>query len=130
MLNITLSEFDRAQYCIPWYRWNMIIKFSEQIANSFAKIINGYKDEFKILPNIWDRAFVARFRGGLRILLNIYDQAFCKNSQKLEAAHNFCKIYIWDVWQVSEYASELASKVKNVSFLNQFEYQRSQITFY
>ena len=29
-----------------------------------------------------------------------------------------------DVWQASEYASELASKVKDVSFLNQFKYHR------
>ena len=29
-----------------------------------------------------------------------------------------------DVWQGSEYASELASKIKDVSFPNQFEYQR------
>ena len=34
------------------------------------------------------------------------------------------KTPILDVWQVSEYASEFASKVKDVSFLNQFEYQR------
>ena len=36
----------------------------------------------------------------------------------------FVKTSILDVWQGSEYASELASKVKDVSFLNQFEYQR------
>ena len=36
----------------------------------------------------------------------------------------FVKTSILDVWQGSEYASELASKVKNVSFLKQFEYQR------
>ena len=30
---------------------------------------------------------------------------------------------IFDVWQGSEYASELSSKVKDVSFLNQFECQ-------
>ena len=36
----------------------------------------------------------------------------------------FVKASILDVWQGSEYASELASKVKDVSFLNQFEYQR------
>ena len=35
----------------------MLIKFSKQIANSFAKIINGYKGEFKTLSNIWDWAF-------------------------------------------------------------------------
>ena len=28
-----------------------------------------------------------------------------------------------DVWEGSDYASELASEVKDVSFLNQFEYQ-------
>ena len=33
------------------------------------------------------------------------------------------KASILDVWQGSEYASELASKVKDVSFSNQFEYQ-------
>ena len=42
--------------------------------------------EVELFPQV-----VAGFRGGLRILLNIYDQAFCKNSQKLKAAHNFCK---------------------------------------
>ena len=36
----------------------------------------------------------------------------------------FVKTYIMDAWQASEYASELASKVTDVSFLNQFEYQR------
>ena len=36
----------------------------------------------------------------------------------------FVKTSILDVWQGSEYASELASKVKDVSFLNQFEHQR------
>ena len=39
------------------------------------------------------------------------------------------KTSILDVWQGSEYAPELASKVKDVSFLIQFEYQRQQITF-
>ena len=35
----------------------------------------------------------------------------------------FAKTSILDFWQGSQYASELASKVKNVSFLNQFKYQ-------
>ena len=30
----------------------MLIKFSKQIGNSFAKIINGYKGEVKTLSNI------------------------------------------------------------------------------
>ena len=36
----------------------------------------------------------------------------------------FVKIFILDDWQGYEYASELASKVTDVAFLNQFEYQR------
>ena len=36
----------------------------------------------------------------------------------------FVKTSILDVWQGSEYASELASKVTHVWFLNQIEYQR------
>ena len=36
----------------------------------------------------------------------------------------FAKTSIFGVWQGPEYVSELASKVKDVSFLNQFEYQR------
>ena len=35
-----------------------------------------------------------------------------------------------DVWQGSEYASELTSEVKDISFLNDFKYQRQQITLY
>ena len=42
----------------------------------------------------------------------------------------FAKASMLDIWQGSEYASELASKVKDLSFLDQFKYQRQQITFY
>ena len=52
--------------------WNILIKFSKQIANTFAKIINGCKGEFKILSNIWDGAFWI-------------------NSQKLTPLYYFCK---------------------------------------
>ena len=43
--------FDRAHNTVLlgiW--WNMFIKFSKQIGNTFAKTINGYKGEFKT----WD----------------------------------------------------------------------------
>ena len=36
----------------------------------------------------------------------------------------FEKTSILDIWQGSEYASEMGSKVKDVSFLNQFKCQR------
>ena len=58
---------------------------------------------------------VTGFRGELRILPNILDGTFCKI---LKAVHYFAKTSILDVWQGSECASELASKVKGVSFLN------------
>ena len=66
--------------------------------------------EMKLFPQ------VITARGELRILPYIYDEAFCKNSQKQKAVHYFAKISILDVWQVSEYASTLASKVKDVSY--------------
>ena len=52
MLNIRSRGFDRAQYCVLDLWWNMLIKFSKQVVNTFAKIINGYKGEFKTLSNI------------------------------------------------------------------------------
>ena len=36
----------------------------------------------------------------------------------------FVKYFIFNVWKGSEYASELASNVTEISFLNKFEYQR------
>ena len=42
----------------------------------------------------------------------------------------FAKTCTLDVWQGSEYASELTSEVKDISFLNEFKYQRQQITLY
>ena len=36
----------------------------------------------------------------------------------------FVKTCILDIWQGSEYVSELATKGTDVSFLNQFEYQK------
>ena len=37
--------------------WHILIKFSKRLANTFEKIINFYKGEFKTLPNILDGAF-------------------------------------------------------------------------
>ena len=48
----------------------------------------------------------------------------CKNSKKLKAVPYFSKNCILDVWQGSEYATELAFKVKDVSKSNQFEHQK------
>ena len=64
------------------------------------------------------------FRGELRILSNIYDEAFCKNSQKQKAVLYFCKNLHPECLPRFRNASELAFKVKGVSFLNQLKYQR------
>ena len=47
MLNIRSGGFDHAQYSTVLLDicWDMLIKFGKQIANSFAKINNGYKGE-------------------------------------------------------------------------------------
>ena len=59
--NIRSRGFDLAQYCLLDVWWNMLIKCSKQIANSFAKIVNGYKGEFKTLSNIWDGVSASRY---------------------------------------------------------------------
>ena len=59
-------------------------------------------------------------------------ELFAKIVNNLKSSTVLVKTFILDVGQVSEYASELAFKVKDASFLNQFEYQQRQhiITFY
>ena len=66
---------------------------------------------------------VTSFIGKLRILPNVLVGAFCKNIQKLISVHYLCKNFHLHVWLGSEYAPELAFKIKNVLFLNQFEHQ-------
>ena len=79
--------------------------------------------EVKNLSNSWDGAFSASHYWLQRLTQNLaIDGAFCENSQKRKDVHYFCKNLFWT--QGSEYAFELASKVKNISFLNQFKYQR------
>ena len=56
----------------------MLIKFSKQIANSFAKIINGYKGESKTLSNIWDGAF------STKLLLASEANSECCQTSKIE----------------------------------------------
>ena len=73
--------------------WNMLIKFSKQIENSFLKTINKKVNskpcqtaEMELSPQV-----VTGFRGELRILPYIYDGAFCKNNQKRKAVHYICR---------------------------------------
>ena len=82
----------------------MLIKFSKQIGNSYAKIINT-----KVNSKPCQTAEMELFA------------KIVKNEKPFTIS---AKTSILDVWQGSEYASELASKVKAVSFLNQFKYQK------
>ena len=47
-------------------------------------------------------------------------EIFAKIVQNEKPFTIFPKAFILDVWQSFEYSSELASKVKDVSFLNKF----------
>ena len=51
-------------------------------------------------------------------------ELFAKIVKKGKPFTIFVKSFILDVWQGSEYGSELVSKIKDVPFLNQFKHQR------
>ena len=51
-------------------------------------------------------------------------EIFAKTVKKENPLIKFVKTSILDVWQGPGYVSELASKVMDVSFLNQYECQR------
>ena len=63
---------------------------------------------------------VTSFRGELRSCQTSKMELFAKIVQNEKPFTIFPKTSILDVWQSSEYASELASKVKDVLFLSQF----------
>ena len=52
MLNIRSRGFDCAHIVLLDIWLNILIKVRKQIANTFAKIINGYKGELKTLTNM------------------------------------------------------------------------------
>ena len=66
--------------------WNMLIKSSKQIGNSFPKIINT-KVNSKHCPTAEMEQVITGFSNQVRIFRNIYDGAFCKNSQKQKVVH-------------------------------------------
>ena len=58
--------------------WNVLNKFSKQIASSLAKIINGYKGRFKALLNMeFFLQVVTGCRGELRVLPKIFQVVNC-----------------------------------------------------
>ena len=73
----------------------MLIKFSEQIANTFAKIINGYKGEFKNFVKHLRCSFYRRLllasEANLKPCQTFKMELLAKKSQKVKAVHYFCK---------------------------------------
>ena len=64
--------------------------------NLFAKIINNCKGKFKTLSNIWDVAFpqvVTGYRDEFRVLLNIYDGALVF-LQTMISLKNVLKVFV------------------------------------
>ena len=97
----------------------MLIKFSKQIGiqgpgkhlrwNFFCKSLLGSEAN-------WESCQTSKMELFVKLI---------KNEKPFTI---FVKSFILDVWQGFEYASELPSKVTDVSFLNQLEYQNWQIT--
>ena len=100
----------------------MSIKFCKQISQKFCEN-NGYKREFKVLWKIWDGDFLAS-EANSQPCQTFKMELFARIVKNWNPFTICAKASILDIWQGSEYASELASKLKDVSFWNQFEYQR------
>ena len=106
--------------------WNILIKFSKKIAKSLAKIIHTKvnQDPTKHLSWSFFRKSFLGLRGNSESFQTSKMEPFAKILKNEKPLTIFVKTSILDVEQGSEYASELASIVTNVSFLEQFEYQR------
>ena len=93
MINIGPRGFDSIQCCIAWLV--KYVKFSNQISNTFAKIMNGCKSQLKTLSKIWDGAFSAnRCRYWL--------QRRTKKKPHLGCLASF-SIYFWIGFQILRY---------------------------
>ena len=86
---------NKAHLDLTMHNAVMLIKFSKQIANTFAKIINSYKGEFKTLSNIWNGTFSAKSLLASEANSECWQttkmEFFAKNSQRLKAVHYLCK---------------------------------------
>ena len=119
MLKIRWRGFGRTQYCNVHQIW---------YTNSQSTVLRKQwlprrnQNTFKRLSE----AFSAKW-----LLESEVNSEYCQTSKmelflkivKNEQLFTICaKGSILDVWQDSEYASKLASKLKDVSFLSRFEY--------
>ena len=110
--------------------WNMLIKFSKTNRQYFREN-NEYKGELKPCHPRWSFLYKSLLASEVNSESRQTSkmELFAKIVKKEKPFTIFRTTSILDVWQGSEDASELASKVKDISFLNKFKYQRQQITF-
>ena len=104
----------------------MFKKFSKQIGNSFAKIIITKMSlkPFKQLKWCFFRKSLLASEANSEYCHTAKTELFAKIVKNEKPFTVFTKTCILDVWQGFEYAFGLASKIKDVSFLKQFKYQR------
>ena len=125
MLDIRLRDLTVHNTVLFDIWWNMLIKFSKQLVNTFAKIIICYKAKLKTLSNIWAESFSAGLYWLQKRTQNLSKHLRWRFFSKTQKPFTiFPKFPNLDVSQGPEYPSELAAKVNDASFLNQFEYQR------
>ena len=111
---------------------NMLIKFSEKIRNSLAKIIiqRWIQDTAKYLRwSFFCKLFLSSEVNSESCQTSNIELYFYKNSQKRKDVHYFCKNFHLGCLTRFWICFWIGSKVTDVSFLNQFEYQRWQITY-
>ena len=119
-LKVTWIWLCTILYCLMIW-WNKLTKFSKQIGNSLTKIINSKVNsrpcqifEMQLFPQV-----VTGFKGDIRIFCHTSKmELFPKIVKNKKPFTIYVKTSILDVWQGSEYASDLASKVTDVSFSN------------
>ena len=104
----------------------LLIKFSKQIGNSFAKILIQRRIQNPVKKLRWGffRELLLASEVNSESCHTSKMELFAKTVKNEKPFTIFVKSSILDVWQGSEYASELASKVKDASFLNQVKCQR------
>ena len=97
---------------------DMLIKFSNQIGNSFTKIINtkvnskpSQTAKMELFPQV-----ATNFRGKIRILSTSKMVLFAKIVKNEKPFTIFVKNPILDVWQGSEYAPEWLPKLRMFHF--------------
>ena len=109
MLNIRSCGFNHVQHCILNIRRELLIKFSKQIASTFAEIINGCNgDENPVKHLRWSsfRKSLLASEANSESCQISWMKLFAKIVKNEKPFTIFAKTSILYVWQGSEIASE------------------------